>query len=411
MSDPFSAQLEKDFTGFRPEEPAWLKRLRTEAYDSFAERGFPTLREEEWKYTSVEPLKKIPFRFSPASDDFASLKEGPNGAIVGPLGAALKKRPDLVEPYLGRLANPKESPFVALSTAFLADGVFVYLPRGAVLTEPIQVVHAVQPNGQAVVRHLRTLIVAEAESQASIVESYTGSPRPYLTNAVTEIVLMDRAVMEYTKLQGEGGEAYHIASCQVRQGRQSSFTSHSVTLGALFCRNDLGVRLEAEGAECTLNGLYLVSGRQHIDNHTGIDHTRPHGTSRELYKGILDGWATGVFNGRIVVRPEAEKTNARQTNKNLLLSDRAVVNTKPLLEILNNDVRCNHGATIGHLDENQIFYLRSRGLGETEARGLLIYAFASDVIDRMKIKTVRDRLQKTLFTKLVPGGLGSLEGL
>ena len=407
MPDFLTAQLETDFAGFRPKEPDWLSRRRREARDRFRTRGFPTIDEEEWKYTPLDPVTRVPFRFSPAlRPEFPSLPPLPDGAFVGGLAEGLSRFPELLERLLGGPASGVESPFAALNTAFLSDGVFLYLPRGTVVREPIFLVHRAPAGGQASAAHPRTLILLEAGSQAAVVESYAGPSHPYLTNAVTEIVLGEDSVLEHTKLQEEGEEALHVGTLAVRQGRQSTFTSHSVSLGASFCRNDLDTRLEAEGAACTLNGLYLAGGRQHVDNHTSIDHAAPRGTSQEIYKGILDGRATGVFNGRIVVRPSAAKTSARQTNKNLLLSDDAVINTKPLLEIENNDVKCNHGATIGRLDENQVFYLRSRGLADREARGLLTYAFAGELVRRIGLPSVRDRLQQTLFRRFAAGDPG-----
>jgi len=245
--------------------------------------------------------------------------------------------------------------------------------------------------------HPRTLVLAGAHSQSTIIENYTGSGR-YFTNAVTEILAGDGAVVDHYKVETESAHAWHVASLQVQLGRSANFTTHNISLGGALVRNDVGAVL-SEGTGATLNGLYVVNGSQHIDNHTVIDHAQPHGTSHELYKGILDGHASAVFNGRIIVRPDAQKTDSKQTNKNLVLSDEAVINTKPELQILADDVRCTHGATIGQLDAEAMFYLESRGIGKSDARSLLTYAFAQDIIDRVKVPALRDSLERVLFEK------------
>jgi Fe-S cluster assembly protein SufD len=247
------------------------------------------------------------------------------------------------------------------------------------------------------VTHPRTLILVGSNAQCSIVETYAGTGA-YFTNAVTEIVAGEGAVIDHYKLQQESPEAFHVATMHATLGRSANFSSHSISLGGALVRNDANVTL-SEGTEATLNGLYIANRRQHIDNHTEIDHAKPHGTSHELYKGILDGHATAVFNGRIIVRKDAQKTDSKQTNKNLVLSDDAVINTKPELQILADDVRCTHGATIGQLDAEALFYMQSRGIGRRQARDLLTYAFAQDIIDRVKIPALKDQLEKVLFEK------------
>ncbi len=240
------------------------------------------------------------------------------------------------------------------------------------------------------VSHPRNLIVAEAGSQAAVVETYLGTAgEAYFTNSVTEIVLGDGAVLDFSRLEREGDAAFHVGTTAVSLGRNSNFTSHSIQLGGALARHDLNVRLDAEGADCTLNGLFLGNGTQLLDNHTLIDHAKPHGTSRELYKGILDGKSRGIFHGTIIVRPDAQKTDAMQTNRNLLLSKESLVNSEPALEIFADDVKCRHGSTIGQLDAAAMFYLRSRGIGEDEARNLLVYAFASDVASRIRVAPLR----------------------
>jgi Fe-S cluster assembly protein SufD len=249
----------------------------------------------------------------------------------------------------------------------------------------------------ATVSHPRTLILVGANAQCTIVETYKGAGT-YFTNAVTEIVVADRAVVDHYKVQQESVDAFHIATLQATLGRSAAFTSHSISLGGALVRNDVNATL-SEGSDATINGLYIVNGTQHIDNHTLIDHAMPHGTSHELYKGILDGKAHAVFNGKIIVRKDAQKTDSKQTNKNLVLSDDSVVDTKPELQIFADDVRCTHGATIGQLDAEALFYLQSRGIGKSQARSLLTYAFAQDVVDRIKVQSLRDSLEKILFEK------------
>jgi Fe-S cluster assembly protein SufD len=266
------------------------------------------------------------------------------------------------------------------------------------VAEPIQLVFLTTPSAEPAVAHPRTLILAGINSQAAIIETFAAlEDGVYFTNGVTEIVLGEGAVLDHTKVQRESKNAFHIATQQVHQARASNITSHSIALGGGLVRNDVNVVLDAEGCECTLNGLYLANGRQHIDNHTRIDHARPHCASHELYKGILDGKAHGVFNGKIYVHQDAQKTDAKQTNKTLLLSEDAVINSKPQLEIYADDVKCTHGATIGQLDEEAVFYLRSRGVGQEEARSLLTYAFANDIISRIKVEPIRAGLEQALL--------------
>jgi Fe-S cluster assembly protein SufD len=266
------------------------------------------------------------------------------------------------------------------------------------VVQPIEINHVVSGQaGSLPHAHPRTLIVVAPGAQCTIVETYKGEGH-YFTNAVTEIVAGDGAVIDHYKVQLESPEAFHVATMQVALGRSTNFTTHNISLGGALVRNDIGATL-SEGAEATVNGLYLVNGTQHVDNHTVIDHAKPHGSSHELYKGILDGHASAVFNGRIIVRKDAQKTDSKQTNKNLVLSDDAVIDTKPELQIFADDVRCTHGATIGQLDAESLFYLQSRGIGKAQARSLLTQAFAQDIIDRIKIPELRNQLEKVLSEK------------
>ena len=420
------ARLENESTeSSRP----WLQRLRKSAMKRFTELGFPTSRNEDWKFTSVAPIAKIPFKpaASAASDDLtadmlqqaacnisgaiqlvfangqyvpqlSTLHSLPDGVLVMSLAAALRQHAELVEPLLAHYAAYQDHAFAALNTAFIQDGAFVYMPPGKIIKIPIHLVFVTTRSGEGTVSHPRTLIVAGAESQATIVENYTGlEEEVYFTNTVTEIRVADRAAIDHYKLQRESRAAFHVATLKVHQQQGSSFSSHYLGFGGALVRNEVSAALDGEGCECTLNGLYMAGGRQHMDNHTAIDHAKPHCASHELYKGILDGQAHGVFNGKIYVHQDAQKTDAKQTNKTLLLSDDAVINTKPQLEIYADDVKCTHGATVGQLEEDAIFYLRSRGIGREQARSLLTFAFANDIISRVKVEPVRTQLEETLL--------------
>ena len=423
------------FESFRekrsPRDPLWLVEIRLEAMERLREIGFPTVRDEDWKYTNVAPILKVPFVEAPEDGprpiprtDTSPLLEGKevqivfvNGRYAPDLSSAVARdgvhveslreilatRPDDARPYLAKIARQTNG-FAAANAAFLEDGAFVRIPRGTAATQPIHLVFLSEPAFGPTVSHPRNLLIAEPGSQATIVETYIGTAGElYFTNPVTEVVVGDGANLDHYKLESESTEAYHVATMEVRQERDSRFTSNSIALGAALARNDLNVRLEAEGADCTLNGLFIGSGTQHLDTHTLIDHAKPHGTSRELYKGIMDGKSRGIFHGKIVVRPDAQKTDAMQTNKNLLLSKEALVNSTPALEIFADDVKCRHGSTIGQLDAGALFYLRSRGIGEKEARDLLVYAFASDVASRIRIAPLRALVEEHLGLRL-PGG-------
>jgi Fe-S cluster assembly protein SufD len=368
-----------EFTQQAAVEP-WMQRLRENAFQRFAELGFPTTHDEEWRFTNVAPIARARFANLPAV-----------ATVTDPPGAASS---DLAETYLGKLASFQDNAFVALNTAFLQNFVVIQVPRGAVVEKPIRIAYTGVDSTHAAPR---TLIVVGADAHCTIVESYSGAGS-YFTNAVTEIVAGDRAVVDHYKVQREGAGAFHISTTQAQLGRSTNFSTHSISLGGALVRNDVNVVL-SDGTDATVNGLYIVNGTQHVDNHTSIDHAKPHGSSHELYKGILDGHASAVFNGRILVRKDAQKTDSKQTNKNLVLSDDAVIDTKPELQILADDVRCTHGATIGQLDDESLFYLQSRGIGKEQARSLLTYAFAQDVIDRIQVPDLREQLEKILFEK------------
>ncbi len=410
--------------------PSWLTPLRKAAISRFREVGFPTRHDEEWRFTNPAPLADT--NFQPAKPGGAavtateiapflfpemgattlvfvdgsyvsalsSLGTMPQGVTVSSLAEAFAAHHPAIEPHLARYAK-FETTFPALNTAFLSDGAFVHIPKSMVVTEPIHLLFVSSASATPTLSQPRTLIVAGENSQATVVESYAGlGGAGNLTNAVTEIVVAQHANLDHYKLVRESGNAYHVATMQVQMAQQSVFSSHSINLGGLLVRNDANATLGAEGIECTLNGLSLVDGKRLVDNHTAIDHALPHCNSHELYKYIMDDQSRGVFNGKIYVREDAQKTDAKQTNQTLLLSADAQINTKPQLEIFADDVKCTHGATIGQLDAEQQFYLQSRGIPKAEARDLLIYAFAGDVIRRIKVAALREALDEILLAAL-----------
>ena len=368
-----------EFTGQLPVAP-WMQQLREDAFHRFAELGFPNTHHEEWLFTNVAPIARAKFVHATSVPLVTDAPAGPEA--------------NLAETYLAKLASFRENAFVALNTAFLEEPVVIQVPRGATLEKPIRIDYTGADGAHTAPR---ILIVVGADAHCTIVESYSGEGR-YFTNAVTELVVGDRAVVDHYKIQRESRTAYHVATIAAQLGRSANFSSHSISLGGALVRNDVNVVL-SEGTDATVNGLYIVNGTQHVDNHTSIDHAKAHGTSHELYKGILDDKSSAVFNGRIIVRKDAQKTDSKQTNKNLVLSDDAVIDTKPELQIHADDVRCTHGATIGQLDAESLFYLQSRGIGKPQARSLLTYAFAQDVIDRIQVPDLRDQLEKFLFEK------------
>ena len=411
-------------------EAPWLRALRQDAISRFTQVGFPTARRgnEEWKYTNVGPVARAVFRYpfqatsaalSAEAErhldlgrdwarlafvngryraDLSSVAGLPAGVRVGNLTEA---DPETLSGHLAQLAKLDGDGFIALSTAFIHDGALIALPAGEVVEQPIHLLYIKAEDGAEVVSYPRTLLLAGKGSMATVVESYVGpSANPYFTNAVTEIAVGEGANLNHYKLMLEGEEAYHVATAQVRQERDSVFRSTSIAIGGRLARNTLNVLLDAAGSQCTLDGLFLTSGTQHVDNHTFIDHAKPHTTSRELYKGILDGSSKAVFSGRVLVRRDAQKADAQQTNKNLVLSEGAEVDTKPQLEIFADDVKCSHGATAGKLEEESLFYLRARGLDKERARDLLAYAFAGEVLQRIDLQPVRDHVDRLLLRSL-----------
>jgi Fe-S cluster assembly protein SufD len=423
--------------------PHWLQAIRKAGISYFAELGFPTVKDEEWRYTNVGPIARLPFRtrvedrlspdlvethgfgldcyrlvfsngsFLPALSNVAlqGTETTPEGGIIGTLSSALRTATKHNSPtndavfllpalrkHLGRHARANENAFVALNTAFIYDAAVVVLPGKVKLTKPIHLLHFTSSPKEPITTFPRTLIVAGPESEAKVIEHYVGfEAQEYFSSAVTEIDLEEGARIEHCKLQQESTAGYHIATIQARQAARSHLLSHSISIGAKLARNNINGVLDGSGIECTLNGLYLGKGDQLVDHHTALEHAKPHCNSHEFYHGILNDRATGVFNGKIFVRPDAQKTDAKQTNRNLLLSDDATINTKPQLEIFADDVRCTHGATVGQLEEEAIFYLRARGIGLDNARRMLVHAFAADIVNRITIEEVREKLDQHLF--------------
>ena len=407
---------------------AWLDHARRDALDWFADRGFPTARDEDWKYTNAaaierRPMKAVTARGSVSADQvrglvFAELpchllvfldgRFDPTFSSIGalPTGVSIRSLADVIAQDGQRveslLAGEPGNAFAALNLAFMTDGVVIELSRNAVVERPIHLLYIASQSETSV--HYRNLIVADENAQATVVEHYAAPEgSSYLTNAVTTIIGAANSNVEHYKLQQESAKAFHVAGIHAIQARDSRFTSHSIALGGAIARNDITSRLAAEGAECTLNGLYLVGGRQLVDHHTRIDHAKPRGTSREFYRGVLDGAARGIFNGKVVVHPDAQHTDAEQSNHNLLLSKAAEVDTKPQLEIYADDVKCSHGATVGQLDDNMLFYLRSRGIEPEVAKALLIYAFAHDIIGRIRLDPLKRRIERHLISMLPEG--------
>ena len=439
MAETAKEQYLAAFARLEKETPvrgrSWTLGLRRDALARFAETGFPTSRQEEWRKTSVLPILRVPFRPEPAftangftpeaigrytfepwdcthlvfinghyAESLSRLRPLPGGVVIEPLSAALLKRRDEIEPHLGRHAGIDRHPFAALNTAFMQDGVFVRIPDGVVIDEPIHLLFiTVSPDGP-VVSYPRNLIVAGRGSRAALVESYVG-PRHdlYFTDAVTEIAAGEDAALDHYKLQRESGRAFHVARVQADLGRYARLASWNISLGGELARNDTHALLGADGGEVRLDGLYITGGSQHVDHHTLIDHASPHCASHELYKGVLDDRSRGVFDGTIIVRPDAQKSDAHQTNRNLLVSEEALVDTTPRLQILADDVKCTHAATIGQIDEDAMFYLRTRAISQETARNLLIQAFVSEVLHGMRIEPLRAGLECLLFTRLRKG--------
>ena len=414
--------------------PAWARSLRLSAITRFEELGFPTTKNEDWHFTSVSPIAERDFepltgrratggvtaeqlapfsfratnwhtlvfvngRFDASLSGVAGL---PDGVTVLPLARAYDELPLLVEQNIGRIASIDAHTFTALNTAFINDGAVVHVERDVELARPIHLLYVSDAGASNGIAQPRNLIVLEPFAKATVIESYVAldsARAAYFTNAVTEATIADGATLTHLKLQREAEQAYHVGTFDVRQGRDSHLVSFSFATGAALSRTNVYTELRGEGCGATLNGLYLGSGEQHIDHQTRIEHIAPNCYSRELYKGILDGSAHGVFNGKVFVHPAAQKTDGKQTNNTLLLSEKAQIDTKPQLEIFADDVKCTHGATVGRLDDNSLFYMKSRGINATTARELLTYAFAADVLETIELAEVKEGLEEAVLRR------------
>jgi Fe-S cluster assembly protein SufD len=440
VSEVFLKDFESIAGPATAESPEWLEPIRRAAMERFTRTGFPSSRDEEWRFTPVGPIAQgswqqawareavagagatgrvtrddlAPFVFGHTewttlvfvngdySPELSSPGALPEGVLVTSLAEALRNGGELLQRHLAQYASIDENPFTALNTAFLRDGGLIHVPAGVELPVPVNLVYVTTPDATGTVTHPRNLILVDRNARAALVESYvTIAPGSrYWTNPVTEIRTGPNSWVEHARIQRESEAAYHVATTEVEVHRDSHYRSFSMAMGAALARHNLNVRLADQYSEALLYGLYLTRGEQLVDTHTTIYHDHPNCHSWEVYKGILDGRSRAVFNGKVLVRPEAQKTDAKQTNRNLVLSDFAKVDTKPQLEIFADDVKCTHGATVGRLDERALFYARSRGVPAAVASRLLTYAFAAEVIEEVALEPVRLELDRLVLERL-----------
>ena len=425
--------LEKDWAG---RDPGWLRPVRKAAIARFVEIGFPTARDEEWRFTKLAPLtnrffdlpedgpdspnldgaaisaRSIPGIEGPLlafvdgryAPELSTLPELAGGLRVASLAETLRRDADSLKELLAGKSEANADAFRSLGSAFLQDGAYVRVPAGTVAEAPIRLLFVSSGAADMKAIHLRNLIVAERGSEVTIVQHYL-SLRDHdgFTNVGTDVVVGENASVTDYRIEEEGPKAIHVSNLEARLGRDGRFASHAALLGGALVRNNVHPVLDGEGCDCLLNGLYLADGQEQIDNHMRVEHAKPHGSSRQFFRGILDGHARGIFAGRIIVARDAQKTDAKQNNSNLLLSEHAEADSKPQLEIYADDVKCTHGATVGQINEEALFYLRSRGIDEAAARNLLIDAFATECIDRMELESVRDYLKAFLARRLHAG--------
>jgi Fe-S cluster assembly protein SufD len=407
----------------------WLQNLRESAFARFCEVGFPTTHDEDWRFTNVSPIAKTSFELSrdatvtkqevkrlgvaglgcqlifvngQFSREFSAIGQLPAGVSVNSLAEEISANSNSVESHLGRYLDTHRDSFSALNTAFAEDGGYVHVRRGVVLTDPIYLLFISTANDKPLMSHPRNLIVIENEAQATIVEDYVSiGETAAFSNTATELIAGENAMVSHYMIEREHRQAFNISTLRIQQGRSANVSSHSVLLGGGLVRNNVHPVLAGEGGECLINGLFIGNGHQHLDNYMQVEHASPHCASRQFYNGILDDHAHGVFHGRIIVHKDAQKTDAKQTNRNLLLSDDSRIDTKPQLEIYADDVKCTHGATIGQIEENALFYLRSRGIDEISARKLLLLAFANECLDRMAPGIARDHVENLIQAHLL----------
>lgn len=430
MASRYTAEYQSIASALPGQSLPWLQALRIEALAQFAEQGFPSPREEEWRYTNVSGIEKK--LFAPSADltagdtdvdwlkqyrlqdawvvvvvnghfaaDLSVLDGLPEGVWVMSMAEALATQPDAVEKYLGKAVNHSEHGFIAFNTAWFSDGLFIQVPAKQVLDKPIQLLHVVS-KAEAMAT-TRNIIVADDMAELKVVETFIGA-EACLTAAVTEVFVGQNADLTLYKMQCESEKTYHFGGCYIKQVRDARFTHHNFAFGGLLARSDIHADLD-HASECELNGLYLGSKRQHIDSHTRINHLKPYGISREIYKGVLDDRARGVFQGRVIVAVDAQKTDSQMNNRNLLLSDDAEADTKPQLEIYADDVKCGHGVTVGQLDEKSIFYLQSRCVDEETARNMLTFAFANEMVDKIKIRGLHDMVLEQVLARFPQEGV------
>jgi Fe-S cluster assembly protein SufD len=418
-------QLQKQSPVHRQE--SWLRGVREDAFTTFCQLGFPTVHDEDWRFTNVAPIAQSTFHLPEheckgvTEDDVAAyrleglaaqlvfvngryvpglsrLPVGHKGLQVSSLAEAMVKEREKVEPHLARYADYSKEAFTALNTAFFEDGAFVFIPRGLALQEPIYLLYLNAGSGTPWMAHPRNLIVAGENSQATILEDYVSlGAGVSFSNVVTEVAAGEQAVLHHYRTERESTDVFHVSTLRIQQGRSATVNSHSVLAGGALVRNNIHPVLAGEGGNCLINGLFVSNGRQHLDNYMKVEHRSAHCASHQFYNGILDGESRGVFHGRILVCEGAQQTDSKQTNRNLLLSDTAQMDTKPQLEIFADDVKCTHSATIGQIDEGALFYLRSRGLDEASAEGLLLFAFASECLERMNPGLIRNYLAKIIM--------------
>jgi len=405
--------------GLNGESTPEINHLRQKALVTFKELPLPTTKDEEWRYTNISPLLKHNFTIANKeakiprglvdkhlfndmsshqlvfingyfSAENSKVNKLPEGVIIGSLSDAIKNYPEIVKKHFGKYAGDDHQVFTALSTAYIKDGAFVYVPEGKIIEDTVHIIFITSELNKEIITQPRNLFVARKNSHLTIIEHYISEVENiHFTNTVTEIFVDENSVFDHIKLQEESRNAFHIARMEVNQERYSNFKSFFFSTGAAISRNNLNSKFNDESGECTLNGLFLIEGEQLFDAHTVIDHANAHCDSHEHYIGILDDKAKGVFNGKVMVRQDAQKTNAFQKNNNIILSNSALVNTKPQLEIFADDVKCSHGATIGQIDEEAMFYLKSRGIGDKSATAILLNAFASVVITPIKVESIR----------------------
>lgn len=421
-------------------QPKWLQSLRQRAFEHFIDTGFPTTKDEAWRFTNLAPISRESFRvpgsgpIDPAFDDlgpfllpavccrlvfvngrFASQLSDwlklPAGVQAGSLADQIAGNGRILEPRLGRYLDVEADPFCALNSAFLEDGAYLHIARKAEVAAPIHLLFLYAGGNTPAMVHPRNLIIAEPHAHADILEEHISlDDGTFFINSATELVAAENSKVAHHMIERVNRGSFHIANLRAEQERNASASLHSVLLGGGLVRNNIHPVMSGEAGECLINGLFIGDGKQHLDNYMLVEHAAPHCASHQFYNGILGGSAHGVFHGRIIVHKVAQKTDAKQTNRNLLLSDNAQIDTKPQLEIYADDVKCTHGATIGQIDEQALYYLRSRGIDESSARELLLLAFAGECLGRIQSATIREHIERFVHESLPEAAQESLTG-